>query len=61
MKDCKWVPEEGGDDECGAPGFFEFLPSDLVLCEEHCRYTYERFEQHNIQLIWYLALRDKLS
>lgn len=66
MKNCMWTPPqdeayegEEKSEECGAPGFFEFLPSPLVLCEEHCRYTYDRYELLNRQLYWYLELREK--
>lgn len=46
---------------CDQEGYFAFLPSDLVLCEEHCRATYTRYEQVNQQLVWYLQLRERFS
>ena len=61
MAKCKWKENAEAEETCENEEFFAFLPSELVLCEEHCRYSYDKFTEQNIQFVWYLDLRKKFG
>jgi len=59
MQTCGHLPEpDSTEPPCGAPGFFEFGPK-LAFCEPHARESFDLFEQHNRQWVWYLELRER--
>ena len=61
MAKCKWKESAEAEETCEEEEFYAFLPSELVLCEGHSRYSYDRFEDLNRQFIWYLELRKKFG
>jgi hypothetical protein len=57
---CNWIPgEEEGETPCGDDVFYTFVEDKVAFCEEHCLFTYNRYEENNRQLTWYLGLREK--